>query len=114
MGAAFWNKSTSISLDLLAIASLSEEEARMMLAELRWGSKTEQICPGCGVIDSHYVIKTRSQWRCKGKPCRRTFSVTSNSPFADRKISYKRLLIALFLFVTKHKGISALELRRLI
>lgn len=98
----------------MEISDLSEEEARMKLAELRWGSKAEQICPGCGAIDSHYVIKTRSQWRCKGNACRRTFSVTSNSPFADRKIGHKRLLIAMFLFVADQKGIPALELRRYI
>jgi transposase-like protein len=112
MAAKFWNKPTSTSLDLMEICDLSEEEARLKLAELRWESTTEQVCPECAVIDSHYVIRTRKQWRCRH--CKTTFSVTSRTPFADRKISHKRLLTALFLFVTSHKGISALQLKRLI
>jgi transposase-like protein len=112
MGARFWLKPASTSLDLPAISDLSEEEARMLLAEMRWGSATEQVCPDCGVIDSHYVIRTRRQWRCKH--CKFTFSVTSRTPFADHKISHKKLLIALFIFTVHQKGQAALEVKRLI
>jgi transposase-like protein len=95
---------------MIEVCGLSEEEARLKLAELRWGSTTEQVCPECAVIESHYVIRTRKQWRCRH--CKTTFSVTSRTPFADRKISHKRLLAALFFFVANHKGISALTLKR--
>ena len=81
-----------------------------MLAEIRWGNKEEQVCPKCGVVRSHYVIRTRRQWRCKD--CKSTFSVTKHSPFADHKLSYKKLLLAIYLFVTDHKGLSALKLKR--
>lgn len=106
----FWHKPTSITLNLPAISKLSEEEARMELAAWRWGSREEQVCPECGVVDSHYVIRTRRQWRCRG--CKATFSVTSKSPFADHKISHQKLLMAFFLFATHHKGMPALELMR--
>jgi len=106
----YWSKPTSTSLGLLDITDLSEEEARLKLAEIRWGSKDEQECPKCGVRKSHYVIQTRRQWRCKD--CKSTFSVTTGSPFADRKLSHKKMLLAIFLFVTDHKGLSALKLKR--
>lgn len=86
----------------------------VVLAKLRWGSVEEQVCPTCGLVEKHYYIRTRKQWRCKAKECRRTFSVTSDTPFADRKISYRHLLIGLFEFLSNQKGLSALKLRRTI
>ena len=83
-----------------------------MLAEHRWGSKEEQVCPECGVMRRHYVIHTRRQWRCKD--CKHTFSVTSRTSFNRRRISHKKLLSSLFLFVTSHKGKPALELKRIL
>ena len=94
------------------LTELSEEEARLLLAEMRWGSRTDQVCPDCGVIDSHYVIRARSQWRCKH--CKFTFSVTTRSPFADHKISCKKLAIAIFAFIIAQKGLPASELKRII
>jgi transposase-like protein len=112
MSAKFWLKSTSIPLTLDDVSKLSEEEARMFLAERRWGSKTHQTCPECGAIDQHYVIRNRNQWRCKH--CCTTFSVTSRTPFANHKISYRTLLMALVAFLINHKGLAALALRRII
>jgi transposase-like protein len=106
--------STSTDLTLPDLMPPSEEQARLKLAEIFWGSTTEQVCPKCGVIASHYVLKTRKQWRCREKLCRHTFSVTSGTPFADHKISHKKLLLALFVFVVHHKGMPALELQRMI
>jgi transposase-like protein len=112
MSARFWLRSSSVPLTLNQVAELSEEEAMMLLAEMRWGSKTEQVYPDCGVMDSHYFLRTRNQWRCKH--CKYTFSVTTNSPFVNHKISYKKLAIAIFAFIIAQKGLPALELKRMI
>ena len=112
MSAKFWLKSSSIPLTLEAAARLTEDEARLMLAELRWRSKTDQVCPDCGVCDRHYSIRTRKQWRCKH--CFTTFSVTSSTPFANHKIDCRRLLIAIVAFLINQKGLAALALRRII
>lgn len=61
---------------------MTDDEARLFLAEQRWGSRDQQICPECGAVDAHYDIRTRNQWRCK--ECTRTFSVTSNHPQEER------------------------------
>jgi transposase-like protein len=71
----FWLKSESVPLTLEQIGALTDEQARLLLAELRWGARDQQICPDCGVVDRHYNIRTRKQWRCKHCFC--TFSVTT-------------------------------------
>lgn len=91
---------------------MTEEQSRMFLAKLRWGSTEQQVCPECGAMDRHYHIRTRRQWRCKH--CFHTFSVTSGTPFADRKISFRKLALSVFAFVINQKGLPALALRRMI
>jgi len=112
MSARYWLKPTSVPLSLQDVCDLSEEESRNLLAEMRWKSTTEQVCPECAVIDSHYFLRTRNQWRCKH--CKFTFSVTTRSPFADHKISCRKLVIAIFAFIMAQKGLPALELKRII
>ena len=45
MSARFWLKPTSVPLCLQDVIELTEEEAHLWLAEMRWGSNTEQVCP---------------------------------------------------------------------
>lgn len=108
----FWLKREAISLTLDSVCQLTDEQARHFLAELRWGNREQQVCPDCGTLDRHHDIRTRKQWRCKH--CFRTFSVTSGTPFADQKIGYRKLAIAIFAFVIHQKGLAALSLRRII
>ncbi len=112
MAAKFWLLSQSIPLTILDLADKSDDECRHLLEQIRWGGPDQQACPSCGVIRRHYNIQSRRQWRCKD--CGHTFSVTSGTPFADRKMSFKRLLVGLLSFVINHKGVSALALRRVI
>jgi transposase-like protein len=112
MSAHFWLKRESVPMTLEAISALSDEKARMMLAKMRWGFEDKQACPDCAVVDQHHNIRTRKQWRCKHCFC--TFSVTTGTPFSDHKISYRKLLIAIFAFVINQKGLAALTLRRII
>ncbi len=111
MGKALGHNSKSTRWNLLALGRLSEEEARLRLAEFRWGSSTEQVCPDCGQVDSHYVRRARKQWECKG--CRFTFSVTTRTPLAYHKIDHRHILVALRLFEAHAKGEAALVMQRL-
>ncbi|WP_251358631.1 IS1595 family transposase [Kangiella sp. TOML190] len=90
------------------IDEMTEEKAMLFIAKSRWGSESEQVCPECGSFSKHYYKKTRKQWRCKH--CNHTFSVTSSSVFAHKKIKYKKLLRLLFMFCNSAKGVSATEL----
>ncbi len=65
-------------------------------------------CPICGTVDRHYIRRTRRQWRCKH--CDTVFSVTTGTPFANRKISFRKLLVLLYEFVTAPDGCSANKL----
>jgi transposase-like protein len=87
---------------------MSEEQAWETFVKCRWGSMTSMPCPTCGVIDEHYRRRTRRQWCCKH--CSRVFSVTSDTPFMGRRLSFKRLLLLIFLFAIEPKGLSANKL----
>jgi transposase-like protein len=111
MSQAFWLSPESISLTMHDIARLDDNQARYMLASMRWPGG-QPVCPTCGSMEKHYDIRVRKQWRCSD--CEQTFSVTSGTPFADHKISYTRLLMGIVAFVVNQKGLAALALRRII
>lgn len=98
------------TLSLTRLFGMGDEEAFNLFRELRWGAEEEIPCPCCGVIDKHYFLKTRKQWRCKA--CNHTFSVTSGTIFAFHKLPLKTYLIAIGIFTNAVKGISALQLSR--
>lgn len=89
------------------ITQLTEDEAREKFTILRWGSTTIMPCPSCGAVDKHYVRRSRNQYRCKH--CYTDFSVTTNTPFADRKLPFKALLRLIFEFIKAPKGHAASE-----
>lgn len=97
---------TSRSRDFSAwdATQMTEEEVRHLFMEARWGSHTQQICPSCGVIDSHYYRKVRRQWRCRH--CDGYFSLMQGSLFQDIKLPLKKLLMAIMIYVHCANGIS--------
>lgn len=84
---------------------MKEEEAWEIFVISRWGSTTFVPCPECGAIDKHYWRKTRKQWSCKH--CSRVFSVTSDTPFSNRRLSFKSLVALAYLCASSPKGLSA-------
>jgi len=92
-------------LGLLTVAALSNKEAHDVLCCARWGSTETIGCPYCGVIAKHYARPRRLQWCCR--ECDRTFSVTTGTPLADRKLSYNKILTLIFLFVAAPKSEAA-------
>jgi transposase-like protein len=97
------------SLSLVQIFTMTDEAAFDLFKESRWGDG-DPVCPTCGLIDKHYFIKTRKQWRCKG--CNHTFSITSGTLFAHHKLPLKIYLGAVALYTNTAKGFSALQLSR--
>lgn len=81
------------SLFSYEIAQLSEEASNDLLCELRWSGKELVTCPNCDALHKTYWIGMRKQWRCKHY--NHTFSVTSDTIFANRKKSIKVYLYAL-------------------
>lgn len=92
------------------VARMSEDEARDVFRKLRWASTDgEAVCPHCG-CEACYSLPVRKKWRCKA--CSYDFSVTSGTVFADRKMAFRDILLAIFKFVNSVKGLPALQLSR--
>lgn len=94
------------------VAQMSEDECFWKFVELRWGSRHDVVCPSCSVIDSTFARLDRKQLRCKH--CDHHFSPLVNSPFADRKMKFKKLLMAFSLYTASAKGVPALFMCRLL
>ena len=110
MSAHFWLKASSTPLTALQVARFSEEDAWAYFVQMRWGGSGEQECPKCKAVAKHYFKKTRKQWQCRS--CKSTFSVTTNTPLADRKLPFRDILMGMFVFAASQKGKPALEMRR--
>lgn len=98
------------SMSVAKVARLSEGEAYEMFKSIRWGANNgSPICHHCGSIEC-WSFKTRQIFKCKH--CEKQFSVTSGTVFANRKLAMRDYLLAIYLFVNAHKGLSALQLSR--
>ncbi len=106
----FLLSSKARTLSPLKIACLSDSELHSLLCQIRWKSEENVVCPKCGVQHIAYRITSRNQWRYKH--CNHTFSVTSGTIFANRKLPIQTYLYAIALFVNAVKGISACQLSR--
>ena len=74
------------------VHDMTENEAELILAEYRFGSRELQCCPACGSLARHYRRRTRRQWRCRHAECGHTFSVTSGTALDNCKLTYRQLL----------------------
>ncbi|MCL7766816.1 IS1595 family transposase [Pasteurella multocida] len=100
------------TLSIRQVMTLTDNQAFSLLCEIRWGSKSLVTCPKCGCQHHAYFISSRQQFRCKVKGCGHTFSVTSGTIFANRKLPIQTYLLAIVLFVNAVKGLPALQLSR--
>lgn len=96
------------SLSLAKVMRLSDAEAYEAFKQIRWAGG-EPVCPRCGHAEA-YEYRTRRVFKCKA--CGAQFSVTTDTIFASRKMSYRDLLAAIAIFVNGAKGVSALQLSR--
>jgi len=98
------------TLSVRKVMEMTDDQAFNLFKEVRWGENSDVACPDCGVIDKHYFLSTRKQWRCKD--CKHTFSVTSGTIFAFHKLPLRVYLSAIAIYSNAVKGISALQLGR--
>jgi transposase-like protein len=88
----------------------SPEAAREYLEALRWGS--ERVCPHCGTVNESFATKKPGVYRCRGKECRKDFSVTTKSVMESSHIKLNVWLQAFFLMASSKKGVSSHQLHR--
>lgn len=110
MAQHFLHSPAAKTLSLTAVLRLSDEEARTILAKIRWSETDgDPVCPECGGVE-HYNLKSRPVWKCKA--CNKQFSLTSGTIFHSRKLAVRDILAAIAIFVNGAKGFSALQLSR--
>ena len=90
---------------------MKEEDAYRWFMRARWhDNKGKPYCPVCGNLDVRSI--RRKRFRCTAAECGREFSVTSGTIFANRKLSFRILVMALALSVHSVKGKAAAQLKR--
>ncbi|HUB45135.1 MAG TPA: IS1595 family transposase [Acetobacteraceae bacterium] len=99
------------TLSLGQVLRMSNEEAEQAFIRVRWpGGKP--ICPSCecSIVWDCRKANGTARWRCKA--CRKSFSITSGTIFAHRKMGLRNYLAAIAIFCNEVKGKSALALSR--
>lgn len=110
-GTAAWHMSDeAVDISLRDVYQMSDQEALEYLIRARWGSRTSVRCPHCGTIAGHYWRPKDRRWTCRG--CRKAFSVTSDTVFANRKLALQDLIAGTLMWVNSAGGQPALELKR--
>ncbi len=98
------------TLSLKTIYKGGEDAAHETFKRLRWPETDgAPVCPHCHCAEAH-EISTRRRFKCAA--CRKQFSVTAGTIFANRKLAFTDLCAAVAIFVNAVKGVSALQLGR--
>jgi len=90
--------------------NMNESQAWEWFVLARWGNLKNVTCPTSSETDEHWFNRQRKQWRCRH--CNRVFSVTSETPFARRRLTFKKLLKLIFWFISDAKGLAATKAAR--
>lgn len=92
------------------IAELSEDDARALFRRYRFAANDgEPCCNRCG-SPAAWTYRDGELFKCK--MCLRQFTLTTNTPFAYRKLPFKTILQILSEFNIAYQGRSALEIKR--
>lgn len=93
----------------------SPEAAVEYLERLRWPNGP--VCPHCGESERKaYQLNVRGTrrkiWKCA--VCRKQFTVSVGTIFEDSKITLDKWLLAIHLLCSSKKGMSALQIQRML
>ncbi|HEY2774673.1 MAG TPA: IS1595 family transposase [Candidatus Binatia bacterium] len=102
-------------MDFKAIRKLTEDGAREYLESLRWPEGVKCVHCGASVVAKLAGKATRpGVYKCKTSGCRKQFTVTVGTIFERSHIPLKTWLEAFALVCASKKGISALQLQRML
>jgi len=98
------------------LRKLTEDEARETLESIRWPDGA--VCPHCGSTEAH-KLTPKGDTKTSVRPgvyfcgtCRKQFTVTVGTIFADSHIKITNWLMAMYLMCSSKKGMSAHQLHR--
>lgn len=110
-GTASWHMSKgAVTLTLEDVYGMTDFQVHELWVRQRWGGRDTVVCPHCGTIGTHYWRKASMRWKCAA--CDKTFSVTSNTPFAQHKRTLRQLTALALTWVNGASGSPALQTRR--
>ena len=95
-----------------------EDNAREFVEKLRWPDGP--ICPHCGATEPYRLTPKPDSKRparkglFKCRECRKQFTVTVNTIFADSHIPLSKWVIAIHLICASKKGMSAHQIHRML
>ena len=103
-----------MSLNLTNPIFTNEDKARKHLEKLRWPNGP--VCPHCGELDKIRKLRGKSHrpglYQCNA--CRQPFTVTMGTILEDSHIKLHKWLLAFHLMAASKKGISSLQLSRML
>lgn len=88
----------------------TDEQCREYLIGKFWSNGP--VCPHCGNLGKIYVYKTRDL--CKCAECKKQFSITTGTIYADSNLPLHKMFLAVYLITTSKKGVSSTHLGRLL
>jgi transposase-like protein len=100
-------------MNLLEIACMTEDEARLYLESLRWPNGP--VCPNCekqNVTRMQGKAHRKGCFQCNNLECRQQFTVRCKSILESSKVPLKKWVLAFHLLCSSKKGFSALQLQR--
>jgi transposase-like protein len=103
----------------LAAKIPTEAAAWKYLEKRRWNGRP--VCPHCGVIDGHYLLRSKATtatgrksyrrvWKCHA--CRKQFSVLIGTVMEATKIPIRTWLFVLMEMCSSKNGVAAREIQR--
>lgn len=106
------NDTNKNGMTLRRVLVMTDQEARLFIESVRWSdSDGNPVCPACSHREAYYLEK-RQKYKCKS--CYRQFTVTSGTCMAALKASIQTWLARAYIFASGAKGISSLQMARLI
>lgn len=118
----YLESSAAVTLGILDITDMSEEQAESVFEAIRFAANGgEPVCVWCDCQAVYRITRTvKNRKTCevttrrifKCQKCLKQFSVTSGTEFHGRKLPFKKILVAAFLFANGAAGKAALHLRR--
>src|SRR5580658_2037459 len=104
-----------LTLDQIMAHFATDEAAREYLEAVRWPDGP--VCSHCGVT-SERVTKLEGESHRAGlyqcNECQGQFTVTVGTIFADSHIPLRKWLVAWYMLCSSKKGISALQMQRML
>lgn len=108
-----------LTLDEIQLRFGTDEKARHYLEEIRWPNGV--VCPHCKNADQKRIWEIKANEAAKIRAglyqcadCKKQFTVTVGTIFEDSHIPLRKWLVAWYLLCSSKKGISSLQIQRML